>query len=73
MVSFSINNANRIRYQKVLKERKIPNDNLVTFSFDLGVVSVFPDDTSWDLLFTRYTYQFPDSVTYLVTGVLTNY
>ena len=34
---------------------KIPNDNLVTFSFDLGVVSVFPDDTSWDLLFTRYT------------------
>ena len=52
---------------------KNPNDNLVTFSFDLGVVSIFPDETSWDLLFTRYTYQFPDSVTYLVTGVLTNY
>ena len=50
-----------------------PNDNLVTFSFDLGIVSIYPDETSWDLLFTRYTYQFPDSVTYLVTGVLTNY
>ena len=27
LVSFSINNVNRIRYQKVLEERKIPNDN----------------------------------------------
>ena len=52
---------------------KNQNDNLITFSFDTGVLPIFPENSSWDLLFTRYTYQFPDSVTYLVTGVLTNY
>ena len=30
LVSFSINNSHRIRYQKVLKERKISNDNLMS-------------------------------------------
>ena len=53
---------------------KNKNDNLITFSFDTGIIlPIFPENSSWDLLFTRYTYQFPDSVTYLVTGVLTNY
>lgn len=43
------------------------------FSFSDGTVSVAPEDTSYDLVFTQYTYLFTDPVMpYLVTGVLLN-
>ena len=71
-ISIKVSNLDNTDTQ-IFTINKNQNDNLITFSFDTGILPIFPENSSWDLLFTRYTYQFPDSVTYLVTGVLTNY
>lgn len=45
----------------------------IYFNFEDGIVSVAPDDTEYDLVFTQYTHLFTDPETpYLVTGVLLN-
>ena len=48
--------------------------NLLTFySIAQGEVTIAPENTSYDLVFTQYTHVFPDPETpYLVTGVLLN-
>ncbi len=35
-------------------------------------VTIQPSITSWDLLFTKYVYVYPDGTPYIVTGVLNN-
>lgn len=46
------------------------------FSFDTGTISssLLPDDKSWDIVFTKYTYIFrvPEYTPYSVTGALIN-
>ena len=37
-----------------------------------AAVAVEPPKTDWDLVFTYYSYRFPDDIPYLVTGVLSN-
>ena len=47
--------------------------NFKGFSYDSKqVVNTEPAKNSWDILLTQYTHIFPDSTTYLVTGVLLN-
>jgi len=48
--------------------------NFSFFSFEGqgSTVSVEPHKDKWDLVFTSYTYIYPDGVPYLVTGVLSN-
>ncbi len=51
-----------------------PNKNFAYYSItNSQALSSEPDNTTWDLLFTRYlTLLPPDNTPYLVTGVLTN-
>lgn len=53
---------------------KNPNRRLFHFSLIGGnVADVAPDDALWDLVFTKYTFQFVDPpIPYLVTGALLN-
>lgn len=49
--------------------------NFIGFSIPESKVVDFEtiDANSWDLLFTKYTYKYPDGFPYTVTGVLSNY
>jgi len=71
-IDLVIANLDNSQYEEVriLKES---SNRKYTFSFENGIVSIFPEDMSWDLLFTQYTHIFDDGTTYLLTGVLTNY
>lgn len=53
---------------------KNPGHHLVHFSILQGsTVSAAPPDDAWDVVFTKYTYQFVDPpLAYLVTGALLN-
>ncbi|MFT7155618.1 MAG: hypothetical protein ACI8Q1_000620 [Parvicella sp.] len=47
--------------------------NRLTYSYDTkDIVSFEPKKDNWDILFSQYTYVYPDSQTYLVNGVLIN-
>ncbi len=47
--------------------------NFVGFDYEAqSQVIIEPVSNSWDLLFTQYTFIYPDSATYLVTGALQN-
>ena len=47
--------------------------NFVYFSFESNdVVRVEPPKEDWDLVFTYYSYRYPDGIPYWLTGALTN-
>lgn len=47
--------------------------NFVGFDYNAhNQVIIEPASNTWDLLFTQYTFIYPDSTTYLVTGALQN-
>jgi hypothetical protein len=59
---------------------KIKKDSMFNFQYlsfeNNNIVTIEPDKSNWDLVFTQYTHLFIDNVetpAYLVTGVLTNY
>ena len=71
-IDLIIANLDNSQYEEVRILKELGKEKY-TYSFDDGVVSIFPEDMSWDLLFTQYTHIFNDGTTYLLTGVLTNY
>tara|TARA_B100001287_G_scaffold256222_1_gene240931 strand:- start:2376 stop:3323 length:948 start_codon:yes stop_codon:yes gene_type:complete len=71
-IDLIIANLDNSQYEEVRIHKELGKEKY-TYSFDDGVVSIFPEDMSWDLLFTQYTHIFNDGTTYLLTGVLTNY
>lgn len=70
----------RVRYaqldgsgERVLVLPKDEAYNFVFLSLEThAAVAVEPPKTDWDLVFTYYSYRFPDGMPYLVTGALTN-
>lgn len=73
-----------IKYAKLdntgLGNIEIKKDSLFNFqylSFDNNnIITIEPEKSNWDLVFTQYTHLFIDNLetpAYLVTGVLTNY
>ena len=71
-IDLIIANLDNSQYEEVRIHKELGKEKY-TYSFDDGIVSIFPEDMSWDLLFTQYTHIFNDGTTYLLTGVLTNY
>ena len=71
-IDLIIANLDNSQYEEVRILKELGKEKY-TYSFDDGIVSIFPEDMSWDLLFTQYTHIFNDGTTYLLTGVLTNY
>lgn len=86
-IKFQILSANETSYTFRYSKLDGSNDQTVTvskdnrtaktlFSFDIGGVpaTVQPDDNSWDIVFTKYTYVFyePEYTPYSVTGALIN-
>ena len=52
---------------------ELSGTDFVTFSLDGSADSqIYPNDDSWDLLFSQYITQFDEETPYLVTGVLVN-
>ncbi|MBK9732286.1 MAG: T9SS type A sorting domain-containing protein [Chitinophagaceae bacterium] len=58
----------------IINDADYPNKNFAYYSITNGTpLNLEPDNTNWDILFTRYvTLLPPDNTPYLVTGVLNN-
>lgn len=71
-IEFSDLNGENIQIIEVQKNKEL---NFTQFSFDNGVAQVEPEKSTWDFLFTQYTYvfyEFEEVIPYQVTGVLLN-
>lgn len=71
-IEYSDLNGENIQIIEVQKNKEL---NFTQFSFDNGLAQVEPEKTTWDFLFTQYTYvfyEFEEVIPYQVTGVLLN-